>query len=320
MEVFQEGQLEALYHEKCGPPQESSFAFVSRMFSKLLRYAHEFDRYQYTIEDLKYTDSCHGVSPSINCFHVHTKGVSLAAVRWVFPRASPAKILIVYVHTNTRSLCDATEIIPLAKELEADVFSFDLPGSGQSEGILTSQISHQLLDVIKFVTSETKITNVILWGRGTGTYPVMDLCASVLPKSSSFLSFHIRSIVLDSPFISIKQVVQDLIAKYESSGYYFPHYIFGAVSKMLRMSIRRRAGIDLYDIRPIELAPQITTPGFVMSAISDDYFDPSHGARICDSWGGDCSYATIQGSQFSKRAPSAVMLALDTIARSCACL
>ena len=317
MEVFQEGQLEALYREKCGPPQESSFAFFTRMFSRLLKYAHEFDRYQYSVDDLKHHDSYHGTSPTVHCFKIHTMGVSLTAARWEFPKTSPAKILIIYVHTNTRSLCDAMEILPLAKELDADVMSFDLPGSGHSEGILTSQVSQQLLDVIKFVTNETNIADVVLWGRGTGTYPVMDLCASVLPKSNQILNFNVRCIVLDSPFISIKQVVQDLIAKYESTGYHFPHLVFGIASKMMRMSIRSRAGVDLYDIRPIELAPHISIPGYVMSATADDYFDPSHGARICDGWGGDCSYATIQGSQFTKRAPSAVLLAMDTIARTC---
>lgn len=317
MEVFEEGQLEQLYREKCGPPNESSLAFVTRMFSKLLRYAHEFDRFQYTIDDLQYMDGSPDGLPTVHCFNVITSGVRLAGVRWEFPKTSSSKFLIIYVHTNTRSLCDAMEVLPLAKQLQADLVAFDLPGSGKSEGILNAQVSQQLLDVIKFVTSETKIPNVVLWGRGTGTFPVMDICSTVIPKLNTDLPFVIRFIVLDSPFTSMKQVVQDLIAKYESLGYYFPHSLFGMVSRMLRVSIQRRAGVDLYDIKPIDLAPSISIPSFILAATCDDYFHSSHGVLIRDKWGAPSVYTAIPGSQFSKRSPSSIMLTFNSISHHC---
>jgi hypothetical protein len=45
---------------------------------------------------------------------------------------------IIYTHTNTRSLADATELLPLAEVTGFHLLAFDLPGAGLSEGKLSA--------------------------------------------------------------------------------------------------------------------------------------------------------------------------------------
>jgi hypothetical protein len=154
-----------------------------------------------------------------------------------------------------------------------------------------------------------------LWGRGTGIFPVMQTCAVLVPLLSKDNKFEITCCVLDSPFTTFKGALQDLICKYESAGYYFPHTMFYIFSKLLRMSIKRRTRIDVYDIKPIEWAPLIQIPALILSATSDDYIDPSHGLTISAQWGGDCEYHAFEGSHFSARTRSVISNALGFLAK-----
>jgi hypothetical protein len=44
---------------------------------------------------------------------------------------------VLYLHTNTRSLVDAKEVLPVCHALGASLLAFDLPGCGHSDGTLT---------------------------------------------------------------------------------------------------------------------------------------------------------------------------------------
>ena len=68
----------------------------------------------------------------------------LAAVLWSQGQNLPGSIprpLVLYLHTNTRCLLDAKEVLPVCDELGASLLAFDLPGCGHSEGTLTFQMT-----------------------------------------------------------------------------------------------------------------------------------------------------------------------------------
>lgn len=68
----------------------------------------------------------------------------LAAVLWRQGHHRPGAVprpLVVYLHTNTRCLLDAKEVLPLCDALGASLLAFDLPGCGHSEGNLTFQMT-----------------------------------------------------------------------------------------------------------------------------------------------------------------------------------
>lgn len=130
--------------------------------------------------------------------------------------------LFIYMHTNLRALSEAMEIFPVSSYFRGHVLSFDLPGCGRSSGNLNDSMEKCLIHVLDssidlFFTqdkskvdmsriSEEKVEgeatspiliyglpNVIFWGRGLSTYPLMKYLAEVsdsitVPSKSFFKS------------------------------------------------------------------------------------------------------------------------------------
>lgn len=305
-EVFQEGQLETLYENRYGPLEESSWNFVNRMYSRLCSFLCQPPRFEYSLSDLA-TDHEKIVHNIAVCpFTVKSDGIDIFCVQWEVVR--DPELCIIYIHSNTRSLVDSIEILPFAKQLGANLIGFDLPGCGKSEGVLSAQVALHVKNVIEVSQRETKCKRIIIWGRGTGTYPAMDYCASVhVEEHAQALGLSVQLLVLDTPFTSFRDVVNDAIARYESEGNYFPRTMFAIVSKLIRMTIKRRAGIDLYHIRPIDLCAKLTMPSLILAATADDYVAPSHGLKIQAACKGPSTYHTIHGGQFTHRTPEQLM-------------
>lgn len=283
VEVFREGQLETLCAERIGPCNESSFQFVTRMFSTMSSYVTNPPRFEYALSDLTISTTTNhmntaSVKHSICPFTVKSyDNVNIVCTMWEILESSDT--IILYIHTNTRSLVDAKEVIPLAEQLQANVVGFDLPGSGKSNGSLNAKSYMHITSVIEECQKQMNCKNIILWARGCGTFLAMQYCALIVNQQISNKRI-IRFVVLDTPFTSFKSVVNDIIQQYEQRGNYFPHSIFSIVNKLVRISVRRSAGIDLYDIKPIELAKVITVPALVLAGLSDDYVNTNHGQLI----------------------------------------
>ena len=68
----------------------------------------------------------------------------LAAALWQQGTNRPGGVprpLVIYLHTNTRCLVDAKEVLPLCDVLGGSLLAFDLPGCGKSDGHLTFQMA-----------------------------------------------------------------------------------------------------------------------------------------------------------------------------------
>lgn len=114
-------------------------------------------------------------------------GTKLNCVKWV--RDPDADLCVVYLHTSvsivsyedflswylintlfflmqTRSLCDATELLPLCNLLNANLLSFDQRGSGKSEGQLSFHSVNDLTAIIESLGGGNDGVKVILWARG----------------------------------------------------------------------------------------------------------------------------------------------------------
>ena len=274
MEIFEEGQLEKLYAEKTGAPEESTLAFMHRMLRKALVFVCNPQQQKYATKDLLYSSgSGHNYVVPVFPFTVDSSGVPLACVLWELLPCTDT--ILLYVHTNTRSLADAMEVLHLCESLKINLVAFDLPGSGHSGGKLMIDVVAQLANVVAYCETELHSKRIILWGRGTGTIPVIQFCAK---NQGNTL---IRHVVLDTPFTSVKRVVEELVLKYKSSGNYFPQTVFQVVNKIFRLSITsRNSGADVYSIEPINLAASISLPCSILAATEDDYIDPKHGTDI----------------------------------------
>mmetsp|Transcript_20448 Transcript_20448/g.37984 ORF Transcript_20448/g.37984 Transcript_20448/m.37984 type:complete len:536 (-) Transcript_20448:14-1621(-) len=165
IELFEENQLE----EELGMLKDESLKEIfdrslSNMIDVLvhpLRMEYDFDwlRAQYNgCEDYK-----------VNEFkYTCTDGAKLHCVKWI--RDPDAKLCIVYLHTNSRCLSDATELLPLCNLLNANLLAFDQRGAGRSDGQLSFRLVEDLTSILESLCGGNQGVNVILWARGMSSY------------------------------------------------------------------------------------------------------------------------------------------------------
>ena len=157
-------QLDSIFWEQHGPKNESSISFFKRYFKKFCDSLTNPKKYEYNSKDIYDLSNCvskeslktNSSQPfEITEFQIYSQNLSLHTCLWKMNdkindtsetseqtdiKNEEKDICIIYMHTNTRSICDAKEIFPLAKALNASVLAFDLPGCGKSQGYNNNKI------------------------------------------------------------------------------------------------------------------------------------------------------------------------------------
>lgn len=142
---------------------------------------------------------------------------------------------------------------------------------------------------------------IILWGRGMSTHVVLDYCA-FLSKSSYDINKNLRFIVLDTPFESIKQMVEKCMEKLHIDGYHLPHAAIAIFSRLARRIIARQlGGEDVYEIESLKLAARVEKPCYVIAAMDDDYIPLEQCMRIAEGMSGPCAFHSFRGGHFGRR-------------------
>lgn len=350
--VFQEGELEESFYRYHGPKNESWSEFFNRTYSGIMNMLIQPKRYNYNTSDLlvnntstsyyynnssslnsplnspNSSNSLHSINSSSNLcdeiiteendyyYHVNefklTNYVNnnLNCVTWIENNSS--KLWILYLHTNTRSLVDAKEILPLCKLLGANLISFDLPGCGKSEGNLSFSMISDLSIVISHFLSTYHDCELIIWARGMSTALVIEYLNNLQktqdehPEHSVTLSI-IKYIVLDSPFLSVKKMVADASQTITAYGVTVPSVVISFCGSFIRRSVKSQLGSDPYDVQPIQFVPNMTIPCSILSARNDDYMPPHHGQSIYEVWGQSitpkpfCEFDIYNGRHFGIR-------------------
>jgi pimeloyl-ACP methyl ester carboxylesterase len=218
-----------------------------------------------------------GTDISIKEFEMNHNGVQLHAAQWnVEPHS---KVCVVYLHTNTRSLLDAKEILPFCSKLGANLVAFDLPGCGKSSGTMSFHMSEDLNFVLSYVKDVLGFSEIVLWARGMATAVAVESVSRLLPDST------VKFIVMDTPFTSVRSMVENGCCSVKACGITVPKYIVRLSGKVIRRSVKARLGSDPYDVMPMNLVGNAGIPAFVLSAENDDYIPLSHGRAIAEGWG-----------------------------------
>ena len=103
---------------------------------------------------------------------------------------------------------EALGILPVLLPMNVTVFCFDFSGCGKSEGEYISLGYYEKEDlkvVIEHLRKSKKVSTIGLWGRSMGAVTVLLYCG--LYNQNNI----IHSIVLDSPFSSLKKLAKDHI-------------------------------------------------------------------------------------------------------------
>jgi pimeloyl-ACP methyl ester carboxylesterase len=324
MTVFQEGELEESFYKHHGPPDENWRQFFSRTFSGVMNMLMQPKRFDYRPSDLiKNCDDELLYQPHEYAL-VNSAHQLLHCANWIENPSS--KLWILYLHTNTRALIDAQEVLPLCHELGANLLSFDLPGCGKSEGNLSFSMVSDLAVVLRHLWQTYPDIEIVVWARGMSTALILEYlksspCVDEDQAVDATILSAIRYLVLDSPFVSVSQMVHDASRTITAYGVSVPSPIISFCSSIIRRNVKAKLGSDPYDVIPLNSVPYMTLPCYILSARHDDYMPPHHGQTIYESWGSiqdtsgrpECQYEIFEGKHFGLRDKEIILKPLECI-------
>lgn len=327
------------------PKEESTLTFFKRYFNTFCDSLVNPKRLEYSPPDV--TAVISGDSHIFNQmqFQVYSRGKILTSCLWKRKSVSKSnqQVCIIYLHTNTRALIDASEVIPAASAFEnVSVAAFDLPGCGKSEGCLSGEVWKDLQLIIEWITCLiAPDVRIILWARGMATAAAVEFISKGFPTSTTISkstssdrqstslksvsseknivplsSTLVKAAVLDSPFKSICEMISDAVSTLHGRGYSISKNLIEVCSKMVIQTLCSRLdGFNPMDVKPIKLVDKCIVPVYIMAATQDDYIAPTHGKAMAEGWAGPVKYTTFCGSHFGKRSPDLATAALAFVAQ-----
>ena len=206
-------------------------------------------------------------------------------------REYPKLPCVIYLHGNSSSRCEVVPEIKYLLKKGITVFSFDFSGCGKSEGEYISLGWHEQDDVscvVDFLRRSNKVSSIGIWGRSMGAatalmYSAKDLC--------------IAGLVLDSPFSSLKNLINEL-AKDRVA---LPEFVVRQAIKWIKETIKEKADFNLDDVEPINYAEKCFIPAFFCHSKQDTFVNIHHCKDLYNSYAGDKSIVYVKGNHNSER-------------------
>lgn len=177
------------------------------------------------------------------------RGQKMMGSHW-HPKAGhrPAAALpcVVYLHGNSSCRLGCLENLEIVLAMGATVFSFDMTGSGLSDGEFVTlgwNEKDDLAAVIDHLRGAGGVSTIALWGRSMGA-------------ATSLLHAHrdpsIAGMILDSPFADLRQLATELVDMGKAhSGYRVPTFVVAAAIRMVRSTVLKKTGMDIFNLTPI---------------------------------------------------------------------
>eukprot|EP00892_Ulva_mutabilis_P009090 jgi/Ulvmu1/6553/UM003_0187.1 len=185
---------------------------------------------------------------------------------------------VVYCHCNSGSRLDAAEAISILLPMGVRVFALDFSGSGISEGDYVTLGANEVEDLsclVDFIRGGGHTSLIALWGRSMGA--VTSLLYSERDPS-------VAALVLDSPFSRLTDLMRELAEEQKIPLW---SMLGGTALRLMRRSVKKRAGFDINTISPVDSAPRAHAPAFFGHASSDTFVQPHHSARLFEAYSGD---------------------------------
>jgi len=185
---------------------------------------------------------------------------------------------VVFCHGNSSCRLEALRVVPYLLLLDVGVFCMDFSGSGNSEGEYISlglQEEKDLAVAIRHLRRSGRVTSVGLWGRSMGA-------ATAILRAAKDRC--IAGCVLDSPFVSLRVVAEELVGQAVSV---VPQFVLDMALEMVRGECVSRAGFDPDAVLPKRSAPLAKCPAFFGVAHDDNFVLPHHTQDLYDAWGGE---------------------------------
>ena len=174
---------------------------------------------------------------------------------------------VIYLHGNSSSRCEAYAEVKYLLPKNICLFSFDFSGCGRSEGDYISLGYYEKDDVhcvIQYLLKSKKVSKFALWGRSMGAVTAI-MYAAEYPKN-------ISALILDSGFYSLNILIHELV----KSKINLPGFIIDRVLKMVKETVKEKAGFNLDEIEPYLYVKNCIVPALFCHGKDDNFVFPHH--------------------------------------------
>ena len=205
--------------------------------------------------------------------------------------------LVLYLHGNSSSRIEGIHMIEELLKRDINVFVFDFPGCGLSEGDYISLGYHEKDDVgiiVDFIETIPGVSNIGIWGRSMGA-------------STALLYSHkdprIKAICLDSPFSDFRKLAKEIA----SNNTNYPNFIIETILNFIGKKIKKKNGLDINLLKPIDKAKETFQPGLFIHAKNDELIGMQHTLDIYEQYAGaKCVYYLEKGGHNTRRPDSVI--------------
>ncbi|CCW67946.1 unnamed protein product [Phytomonas sp. Hart1] len=218
---------------------------------------------------------------------------------------------VIYCHGNRGNRLNALEAINVL-ESGFTLFAFDFCGCGKSDGEYISLGHYERQDlaaVVEYLRKQVEeVSSIAIWGRSMGAVTAIMYAA----RDPS-----INCIVCDSPFSSLKELIDDLVIQYTAPALsWVSNFIVSNTVKVIRRNIVKRAMFDIDDIDTVKFARDCKVPTMLIHGEDDDFVLPEHSKRVYDAFKGLCIRMLDQGGHNDERALEIYKKILDFITQN----
>lgn len=167
--------------------------------------------------------------------------------------------IVIYLHTRGGNRLEGLFLTQILLP-KMGLVLFDFIGSGFSEGeyiTLGCKESRDIGTVIDYIRANYKIKRVLLWGRSMGAVAAILYTANNNDKVSGLL--------LDSPFSNFRRMIYDIVTTRKN----VPTCLIDIVLFFLLKTVKKKTGVNLSKINPIDEIKKITVPCFFLVSHND---------------------------------------------------
>jgi len=204
--------------------------------------------------------------------------------------------LVLYLHGNSSSRLEGMRMTEELLKRDINLFLIDFPGCGLSGGEYISLGYHEKDDVgviIDFIETLPGVGNIGIWGRSMGAATTM-IYAHKDPR--------VKAICVDSPFADFKKLAKELTLKYAN----IPNFILETVLSFIRNTIKKKNGMDINLLKPIEAAKKTFQPALFIHAKNDELIGYQHSNDLFEVYKGPKFIKLLDEGGHNSRRPTKI--------------
>ena len=205
--------------------------------------------------------------------------------------------LVLYLHGNSSSRLEGMRMTEELLKRDINLFLIDFPGCGLSGGEYISLGYHEKDDVgviIDFIENLPGVGNIGIWGRSMGAATTM-LYAHKDPR--------VKAICVDSPFADFKKLAKELTLRYAN----IPNFILETILSFIRSTIKKKNGMDINLLKPIEAAKKTFQPVLFIHAKNDELIGYQHSNDLFEVYKGPKSIKLLDTGGHNSRRPAIII-------------